>query len=170
MMDKEIRTPAAHVPALAAVLRAEHFPTGERAALKRMGLDGPAPLAFHSFMLHHVDSAWQAESWTPEWRALICSLAIQRDGGFDPSKPLGQVLAEAGFSEYRLERLLSAGGETLRSLALRAARQVAAKGASTDWRQLADLLFSRNREIRESVNRRIARDYYRTLQSKNREE
>ena len=170
MMEMETRTPAGHVPALAAVLKAEHFSTGERAALKRMALDGPAPLAFHRFVLRHVDSPWQAESWTPEWRTLICSLAIQRDGGFDPSKPLGQTLAEARFSENRLERLLAATGETLRSLALRAARQLAAKGIATDWRQLAELLFSRNPEIREAVNRRIARDYYRIVQSKNREE
>jgi hypothetical protein len=54
MTDMETRSPAAHVPALAAVLKAEHFPTGERAALKRMALDGSAPLAFHRFMLRHV--------------------------------------------------------------------------------------------------------------------
>jgi CRISPR system Cascade subunit CasB len=164
MTDMDNRTPAAHVPALAAVLKAEHFPTGERAALKRMALDGPVPLAFHRFMLRHVDSFWQGESWTPEWRTLICALAIQRDGGFDPSKSLGQTLAEAGFSEHRLERLLSSTGQTMRNLALRAARQLAAKGAATDWRQLAELLFSRNPEIREAVNRRIARDYYRNVQ------
>lgn len=164
MTEKETRTPAAHVPELAAVLKGEHFPTGERAALKRMALDGPAPLAFHRFMLRHVDPPWQTEAWIPQWRTLICSLAIQRDGGFDPSKPLGQALAEAGFSEQRLERLLAATGETLRSLSIRAARQVAAKGVAADWRQLTELLFSRNPEIREAVNRRIARDYYRTLE------
>jgi len=170
MTDVGTRTPAAHVPTLAGVLKAERFPTGERAALKRMALDGPAPLAFHRFMLRHVDPAWQAESWTSEWRALICALAIQRHGGFDPARALGQALAEAGFSEYRLERLLSATGETLRSLALRAARQLAARAIAADWRQLAELLFSRNPEIRESVNRRIARDYYQTTQPQKREE
>jgi len=92
-------------------------------------------------------------------------LAIQRDGGFSPSNPFGQALAEAGFSEHRFERLLSANGETLRNLALRAARQLAAKGIETDWRQFAELLFSRNPETREVINRRIARDYYRTVQS-----
>jgi len=165
MTEKKNRSPAAHVPELAAILKAEHFPTGERAALKRMALDGPAPLAFHRFMLRHVDQPWHAEALIPAWRALICALAVQRDGGFDPSKPLGQTLAEADFSEHRLERLLAAGGETLLSLALRAARQIAAKGIAADWRQLAELLFTRDLEIRESVNRRIARDFYRTLQS-----
>ncbi|VBB44902.1 CRISPR-associated protein, Cse2 family [uncultured Desulfatiglans sp.] len=165
MTEKKNRSPAVHVPELAAILKAEHFPTGERAALKRMALDGPAPLAFHRFMLRHIDPPWHADVLIPAWRALLCALAIQRDGGFDPSRPLGQTLAEADFSEHRLERLLAAGGGTLRSLALRAARQIAAKGIAADWRQLAELLFSRDPEIRESVNRRIARDFYRTLQS-----
>lgn len=162
-MDTETRTPAGHVPAMSAVLKAEHFPAGELAALKRMALDGPAPLAFHRFILRHVGLPWQAESWTPEWRTLICSLAIQRDGGFDPSRPLGESLAGAGFSEHRLERLLASSGETLHILSLRAARQLAAKGITADWRQMAELLFSRNAATRESVNRRIARDYYRAL-------
>ena len=170
MTDMETRTPADHVPALAAVLKAEHFPTGERAALKRMALDGPAPLAFHRFMLRHVDSAWQGETWTQEWRTLICSLAIQRDGGFDPSKPIVAALADSRFSENRLERLLAASGDTRRRLALRAGRQLAAKGIAADWRQLAELLFSRNPEIRETVNRRIARDYYQKVEQQNREE
>lgn len=170
MSEDQPRTPSAHVPEMAAVLKSENFPSGERAALKRMGMDGEAPLAFHRFVLRHVDPPLQADSLMKVWRTLICSLAIQRDGGFDPARPLGQSLAETGYSEKRLERLLSASGETLYRLALRAARQIAAKGVSADWRQMADLLFSRDPGGRETVNRRIARDYYRTLQLQKREE
>lgn len=165
MNQNESRTPSAHVPAMAGVLAGEYFPTGERAALKRMALDGAAPLAFHRFVLQHVDDAWQAERWQDEWRAVICSLALQRDGGFDPHRPWGLALAEAGFSEHRLERLLASRGETLRKLTLRAARQLAAKGLTADWRQAADLVFCQNAQIRENINRRIARDYYRAVQS-----
>lgn len=165
MIEKKTRTPAAHVPSLAAVIKSEHFATGERAALKRMALDGTAPMALHRFMLRHIDEAWQGERWLSEWRALICSLALQRDGGFNPGRPLGKALAKARFSENRLERLLSAKGDTLRRLALRAARQLAAAGIEADWRQFAELLFSRKPEIREDVNRRIARDFYREIQT-----
>lgn len=140
-----------------------HFPNGERAALKRMALDGAAPLALHRLLLRHVDEAWQGERWLPDWRLLVCALAIQRDGGFDPARPLGQALAEARYAESRLERLLSADGDTLRALALRAARQIAAKGIACDWRHLADLLFATSPEARERINTRIARDYYRNL-------
>jgi CRISPR system Cascade subunit CasB len=169
MIDPEARTPAAHVPALAALLASAGISNGERAAFKRMALDGPAPLALHRLLLVHVDDAWQGERWFADWRAIVCALAIQRDGGFNPATPFGQALAEARFAESRLERLLAASGDTLRALALRAARQVAAKGIACDWRTFAELLTC-DPEYRERINIRIARDFYRTLQSANREE
>lgn len=170
MTNPEARTPAAHVPALAALLASAGISNGERAALKRMALDGPAPLALHRLLLAHVDDTWQGERWLVDWRTVVCALAIQRDGGFNPATPFGQALAEARFAESRLERLLSASGDTLRALALRAARQVAAKGIACDWRTFAELLFTRDSDYRERTNTRIARDFYRTLQSANREE
>ena len=165
MTETKIRTPAEHVPSLAAVIKSEHFPAGDRAALKRMALDGTIPLALHRFMLRHVNEAWQEERWLPNWKALICSLALQRDGGFDPGMPFGKALARARFSEQRLERLLAAKGDILLRLALRAARQLAASGIAADWRHFAGLLFSQRSEMREAVNRRIARDYYREIQT-----
>lgn len=170
MTNPEPRTPAAHVPTLAALLASGGMSNGERAALKRMALDGPVPLALHRLLLAQVDDAWQGERWLADWRAVVCALAIQRDGGFNPATPLGQALADARFAESRLERLLSASGDTLRALALRAARQVASKGIACDWRTFADLLFTHDSEYRERINTRIARDFYRTLQSANREE
>lgn len=163
MNPLEPRSPSAHVPALARTLADPHFPNGERAALKRMGLEGPSPLALHRFILQEVDEAWQSENWTRRWRMLICALAIQRDGGFDPSRAWGKALAEAGFAESRLERLLAAQRDTQLTLALRAARQLAAKGIACDWRQLADLIFFSDPEIHERNSTRIARDYYRNL-------
>jgi CRISPR system Cascade subunit CasB len=174
MTNPEARTPAAHVPALAALLASTGISNGERAALKRMALDGPAPLALHRLMLAQIDKSWQAEHWLADWRTVVCALAIQRDGGYAPVTPFGQALAEARFAESRLERLLAASDDTLRTLALRAARQVAAKGIACDWRTFADLMFARASDIRERINTRIAHDFYRTLdklkQSANREE
>ncbi len=170
MTKTEFRSPGEHVPAIAGVLASEHFPTGERAALKRMALDGPAPLAFHRFLLRHIDERWHAADHEMDWRALVCALALQRDGGYDPKRPFGEALADARFSEARMERLLSASGETLRALTLRAARHLAARGGAADWRQVAELLFCRRDDFRETINRRIARSYYRTLQSLEEEE
>lgn len=163
MTTPEARTPAAHVPALAALLASTGISNGERAALKRMALDGPAPLALHRLLLAQVDDPRQDEQLA-DWRTLICALAIQRDGGYNPAMHFGTALAEARFAESRLERLLAASDDTLRALALRAARQVAAKGIACDWRQFADLLFAGTPDRRERINTDIARDYYRTLQ------
>jgi len=114
-------------------------------------------------LLAQVDDAWQGEHWLSDWRAVLCALSIQRDGGYNPATPFGQALAEARFAESRLERLLAASGDTLRTLALRAARQVAAKGIACDWRTFADLLFVRNTDHRERINMRVAREFYRVL-------
>ena len=164
MTNHEPRFPAEHVPALAALLASAGMSNGERAALKRMALDGPAPLALHRLMLAQVDESWQGERWLPDWRVVICALATQRDGGYNPATPFGKALAEARFSESRLERLLAAGDNTLRMLALRAARQVAAKGIACDWRSLVELVFARDPSARERINIRIARDFYRAYE------
>ncbi|MBF0528784.1 MAG: type I-E CRISPR-associated protein Cse2/CasB [Deltaproteobacteria bacterium] len=159
----------ASVREMAEVLAGENFPIGERAALKRMGIDGAAPLAFHRFVIKYIEDAYQNGPWRADWRTLICAMARQRNGGFNPAISLGQALAEAGYAESRMERLLSANGDTLRALILRAARQLTAKDVAIDWSQLAELLFCRDPESREKINTRIARDFYRSTPFKNRE-
>ncbi len=155
-MSEDTAFPSSQIPKLASVLKADYFPKGDRAALKRMALDGPAPMAFHKFVVTYVTPAFQDD---PRWRPILCALAIQRDGGFNPALPFGVALADVRFSEHRLERLLAATDETLQALGLRAARQIAAKGVACDWRQFADLIFSGSDAIRS----RIARDFYKTL-------
>ena len=163
---KTTRHPAEHIPAIAHMLANPGFSNGERAALKRMGLDGTAPLALHRCIVRHVDEAWQDPRWTPRWRTVICALALQRDGGHSPERSLGSALVAARYAESRLERLLAAQGDTLFALALRAARQLAAARLSCDWRQFADLIFATTPDGRERINTRIARDFYRNLPSK----
>ena len=166
----ERRFPAEQIPAIARELVADYFPTGDRAAMKRMALGGPAPLAFHRFVIRHIDSPWQSEQFLPHWRALLCALALQPGNGFDPRRPFGQALAEAGFAEARLERLLGARGETLAALLLRAARMLAAKRIPADWRQAARLLFAANDEAAESARLIIARAFYRTASATEKED
>jgi CRISPR system Cascade subunit CasB len=72
----------------------------------------------------------------------------------------GAALAESGFAEPRLERLLAADGPTLRVLVLRAVRFLASRGSPFDWTQLARLLLTRDPSKREQVNRQIAKDFY----------
>ena len=157
----ETRSPAQHIPTLAAALDREGFPKGDRAKLRRMGAAGPAPLAFHRFVIRHVDARWQGEHWIPAWRTLICALAIPARSAYDPRTPLGLALAKVRFSEGRFERLVASDGATFHTLLLRAARQLSAKGQRADWRIAAALLFAPNETARDAVNLRFARDYYR---------
>ena len=61
-------------------------------------------------------------------------MAVMAPSIHRPDRGLGKALAEAGYSEARLERLLASEGDTRRSLLIRAARFLASKSAS--WRYL----------------------------------
>ncbi|MDV7391551.1 type I-E CRISPR-associated protein Cse2/CasB, partial [Arthrospira platensis SPKY1] len=78
-----------------------------------------------------------------------------------PDRPLGLALAEDGYSEARLERLLAAQDDVLHTLTLRLARFLAAKGESVNWLDLANLLLAKDRDKQEAARLKIARDYYR---------
>lgn len=160
--ESEVRYPSDLVPRLARIIHGEHFPTGDRARLKRMGIGGPTPLSYYRFKLRHVPEQWQGEDMALAWRTLISGLAMQHRDPHRPTPSLGGALADCGYSELRLESLLAASDRVLAVLVLRAARRLAAHWARCDWRELAWLLFARDFDTRERINRRIAHAYYRT--------
>jgi CRISPR system Cascade subunit CasB len=144
---------------IAGVIDSKHFLTGERAALKRL-LPGKTPsLTFYRFAYRHLPKGW--ESRMPEWITIVSGIALMSPHSHRPQRPPGLALAAAGFSEARLERLLSAKDEVLYRLLLRAARLLAAKVESIDWTQFAQLiLMTGDSEKREGIRLRIARDYF----------
>jgi len=145
----------AHV---AGTLSSEHFPTGERAALKRMTPGQPPPLYFYRFALRHLPETWERDE--ADWITLIAGIALMVPHAHRPGTGLGTVLGEGGYSEGRLERLLQSEGDTRRTLLLRAVRFLAAKAQPFDWQDAARLLLTRDPEKRERVHRHIARDFY----------
>ena len=163
--DTETETLWASIARLAGILSGEHFPTGDRAALKRMAPDQPPPLAFYRFAFRELPEGW--ESRRSVWQTLTAGLALSSNHGNPHNRhhPLGRALAEQGYSEARLERLLAAEGDTLNTLLLRAARYLAAKGEAVDWTDAARLLLTAD-EGKERIRRKIAGDYYRNLKDK----
>jgi CRISPR system Cascade subunit CasB len=149
---------------LAGVIASENFPTGERAALKRLTPRLPPPLTFYRFAFRHLPEGWEAQQ--AEWMAVITGLALMCPGPHRPDRPTGRALAEAGYSEARLERLLAAEGEDLHTLTLRAARFLAAKAESVNWVDLARLLLTKDKGKLEKVRFKFARDYYSHLKEK----
>lgn len=142
----------------AGVIASEGFPTGDRAALRRMVPGHPPPLAFYRFALRHLPESW--EHHRDDWMALVAGMALMSPSAHQPGRGLGRVLAEAGFSEARLERLLASEGDTRRILLLRATRFLSAKAGSFDWSQGARLLLTRDKDKREGLYQQIARDFY----------
>jgi hypothetical protein len=71
-------------------------------------------------------------------------------------------MAEAGYSDARVERLLSADDPDIRrQLFARMVRFMTAKAEGFDWAEAAAWLLSGPNTRREKTHR-IARDYYRT--------
>ncbi len=150
---------------IAGIIGSDNFPTGERAALRRLhpDPDHPPSLGFYRFFYRHIEGHWAGQRHLPNWQTLLAGMAIMYPAHHQPGRHVGQVLAENRYSEARLERLLDAEPDTQRILLLRAARFLAAKGEPIDWCEFARLLFAADDEAREQQRRHIARDFYRHL-------
>ncbi|RLC19737.1 MAG: type I-E CRISPR-associated protein Cse2/CasB [Deltaproteobacteria bacterium] len=159
--EGEIRaepTLGSHVARIAGVLASDGFPTADRASLRRMAPGQPPPLAFYRFAIRYLPEGW--EHALPDWITLVASMALMAPGIHRPDRGLGKALAESGYSEARLERLLAAEGDTLRSLLMRAARFLASKSAPFNWNDGARMILTRDNHRRERIRLRVARDFY----------
>jgi CRISPR system Cascade subunit CasB len=149
---------------IAAVICHDGFPTGERAALRRMSPSEPPPLAFYRFALNYLPDGWEHRS--ADWVTLVSGIALMSPKAHQPDLGVGRALAEAKYSEARLERLLATDGDTRRTLLLRAARFLAAKNSSCNWLDFAQLLLTTNAEKRDKLHMRIAKDFYQNAKSR----
>lgn len=154
---------APDIAPIARMMGAQHYPNGERAALRRWAPGQPIPLAFYRLWLRHLGRELPPESQTEAWMALTWGLATAGPDSHDPKRPWGQALAESGFSEGRLERLLYAPEEVRLDLYMSAVRFLAAKGERFDWSEAARFLLTQDPSKRDGLNRRIANSYYSPL-------
>ncbi len=152
---------ASTVGRIAGLLGSDGFPTGDRARLRRISPGQPLPLTFSRFAVAHLPDGW--EHRLDDWATLVAGIAIMAPNAHRPGHGLGRALAEAGYSEARLERLLDADGQTRRTLLLRAARFLAAKQTPCDWTDGAHLLLTRDEAKADKVRLGIARDYFSNL-------
>ncbi len=152
---------AADIKRLVSVIHSGHYPTGDRAALRRWAPDLPIPLAFYRLWLQHLDCELPPEKQIHAWMALVWGLATYGEDCHNPKRPWGQALAESDFSEGRLERLLSAPEDVRIGLFMSAVRLLAAKGEHFNWGEAAEFLLTEHADKRERLNRRIATAYYR---------
>lgn len=148
---------------LAAQLAMAKYPGADRAALKRHAPGQSPPLAFYRLWLRHLGAELPGEGQTSSWAVLVSGMALMGTGAHRRGRGLGRALAESGFSEARLERLLAADGDTRERLFASLARFLAAKDEGFDWTDAGRLLLARDPDAREGIHRRIAADFYRHL-------
>lgn len=143
---------------IAGMISSERFPTGERAALRRMAPDHSLPLSFYRFAFSYLPAGW--EHAIDDWTTLVAGIALMTPNAYSSQVGFGKALAEAGYSEFRLERLLAAGYGVRRTLFLRSIRFLAAKSKPFNWAEGARFLLTKSEGKRETLNLRIARDFY----------
>ncbi len=94
------------------------------------------------------------------WAMILAGLARLAHA---PGRNAGATLAEEGFAERRLVRLLDADGDHLASELRATISFLAAKGAAVNWIDLAELVLTHATERRDDARRKIAAAYYRSL-------
>ncbi len=133
---------------------------GDTAALRRLDPANPAGSTFWNFLQEAVPAELrQSERWENAWAMIMQGMATMKPNHHRNGGRLGSVLAKAGYSEARLNKLLRIdprhGTDTLE----RMARFLAAKNAAFDWCDLVGLLFF-NGQAADKSRRAIARSYY----------
>ena len=144
--------------------RIANLGTGPRAELRRLRADAADRWRSAAFYRIYADCIAPEHAGNDEhqrrWAMILAGLAhLDHHGGRNP----GETMAENGFSERRLVRLLDADPDHLATDLRAAVAFLASKGASANWIDLADLVLSCGGERHDAVRRRFAAAYYRTL-------
>lgn len=147
---------------------------GERAALRR--LDPAAPgsgVGAVCRLLLRADVAVEGFDADDLHRLALTLhvLALLSGSGADPHDPrtsAGRGFADAGLSEARFRRLLTARGPAFRDQVVRVARFLAGRAQRLDCRQFIRLILveGADEEAAEETRIRLARDYYAALYRK----
>lgn len=154
---------ASAVGRLAGILGSPAFSSRDRSALKRWAPGQDYPLAFYRLWLCRMGEELPAESQQECWMLLSWGLALCGAGAHRPDRPLGKALAQAGYSEMRVERLLGAANELRPELFASMVRFLAAKERAFNWVEAADLLLAKSTDARNRCHRRLAQSFYRHL-------
>jgi CRISPR system Cascade subunit CasB len=114
---------------------------GERAALARLQADALKPHEIaalsHALLAAGLQpETWRAETW-PRWALIAQGMALT---GHNSQGRLGRQMSEAGVSESRVSKLLTARGDAFRQLLPRVLRLMASKGVAPNWFELGELV------------------------------
>jgi CRISPR system Cascade subunit CasB len=131
---------------------------GDLAELRRLDPDQPSAPAFFRIVARVAPEA--GVETMRRYAHFLRVLALKPEALSDDR--LGATMAGAGLSESRVQRLLTARGETMRDQLRLIARRLANSG-NLPWRGFADLLLTMDDKQAENKRLIVARDYWRTL-------
>ncbi len=141
---------------------------GEAAELRRIDPESPSCPAFWRVM-----TVWIApeERLSPDqetrWAMILSGMARMKSLLPLPGPTLGKALAESGFKERRLERLLrTRDSKNLSDQVRRVAGYLASRGVPVNWIDFAYFILTSDPEKREEKNRKVAADYYYAINQK----
>ena len=134
---------------------------GERAELRRLDVAHPHSPAFWKIMTAWIGPAQTLESET-RWAIVLSGFARLGPPLHKRGARLGRALANAGYSELRLLKLLKVKGPTFADAVRRLCGFLAAKAEPVDWIELARFILTTDEQKADELRRNIARDYYAT--------
>lgn len=139
---------------------------GERAELRRSSLDQPVTPTLWK-VLFEVEESTPSQGmteamWERRWASLLVGMSYC--AGLHSNKvPLGEALAESGWSEVRFVRLMEAKSGVLPTLVRRMSQYLASKHQSADWYDVHKLLCGEYNSSGEDIRLDISRAYFKTL-------
>lgn len=137
---------------------------GELADLRRLAAKNEKNRAFWRVLTKEVPEKFSGgQDRENIWASLFAAYALLAPLGNGRGTGLGTALAETGYSEPRLLRLLRSDKDQIHDELITAARWLAAHGRTADWLEIARFAFSRLNEDGDSDHytaRTIARDYF----------
>ncbi len=131
---------------------------GDLAELRRLDPDQPGAPAFFRILARVAPEA--GPDAMRRYANFLRILALKPETLSDDR--LGAVMAEAGVSESRVQRLLTARGAAMGDQLRLIAGRLANAG-NLPWRGFADLLLTKDEKHADDNRLRIARDYWRAL-------
>lgn len=161
IQPQEQESMTARIAKLSRMISTEHYPTEDRAALKRYSPGCVIPLAFYRLWLKHMEE--KLPDNITAWAAIAFGLATMGKEAHQPGRPLGRVLAEAGYSEARIEQILASDDDVRIKLFTNMVHFLSARGKGFNWTEAARFLLTTDESKREAIHLRIASDFYRTL-------
>jgi len=162
-MDRENKQDnlASIVARLHTAIHSEGVGNGGRAALRKADPSQPLPMSFYRFAAHYLPDHW--ENNRSAWICLVSSLANIRAQSHDMKRAFGAELAKAGYTELRMNKLLSAKSDMLEHQVRQISRLFQSKAINANWVDPARLLLAKDNTAREAIRQQLATDYYKSI-------